>query len=171
MTRRWQKLNCRTERGPEPELGAGTGAGSRKPGAGSPEPGAGPTAKTTGSRSGSGAGAGAGRAGANQIVKRDRLPPKNTPQANRLLRSAWNIADVTSYNAAKYRRLSNILYIMQLVLGISIIVLTVSRASPRFLAFSRWRTLLPLARRVNYCCRCNTRASWSLLVRPASTRG
>ena len=63
----------------------------------------------------------------DQIVQRDRLPTKNSLEAQQLLRSAWNTVDICVYNAARYKRLAKVSYFVQLLLGIVIIVLTVFR--------------------------------------------
>jgi hypothetical protein len=63
----------------------------------------------------------------DQIVKRDRLPPKNSLEAQQQLRSAWNAVDICTHNAVKYKRLAKVSYFLQLLLGVVVIVLTVFR--------------------------------------------
>ena len=61
----------------------------------------------------------------DQIVKRDRLPSNNSLQAQHALRNAWNTIDVCVYNAGYYKRLAKVAYILCLLLGTAIIVLSV----------------------------------------------
>ena len=61
----------------------------------------------------------------DQIVKRDRLPSSNSLQAQHALRNAWNAIDVCVYNAGYYKLLAKAAYILSLLLGITIIVLSV----------------------------------------------
>ena len=61
----------------------------------------------------------------DQIVKRDRLPSSNSLQAQHALRNAWNTIDVCVYNAGYYKRLAKVAYILCLLLGTAIIVLSV----------------------------------------------
>ena len=65
----------------------------------------------------------------DQIVKRDRLPPKNSLEAQQLLRDAWNAVDIYAINALKYKRLAKASYVVQLLLGIVVIVFTIFRSS------------------------------------------
>ena len=64
----------------------------------------------------------------DQIVKRDRLPSNNSLEAQQSLRDAWNAIDECLYNAIFYRLLAKTSYIMSLLLGTLIIVLTVFKA-------------------------------------------
>ena len=64
----------------------------------------------------------------DQIVKRDRLPSNNSLQAQHAMRSAWNTIDVCVYNAGYYKRLAKAAYILGLMLGTVIIVLSVFKA-------------------------------------------
>ena len=41
-----------------------------------------------------------------RIVRRDRLPSKNSLEALQLLRNAWNIVDIGVLNAIKYKCLA-----------------------------------------------------------------
>jgi hypothetical protein len=63
----------------------------------------------------------------DQIVKRDKLPPKNTLEAQQILRNAWNAVDICVYNAVRYKRVAKLSYVAQLLLGIVVIVFTVFR--------------------------------------------
>ena len=64
----------------------------------------------------------------DQIVKRDRLPSNNSLQAQHALRNAWNTIDVCVYNAGNYKLLAKAAYILCLLLGLAIIVLSVFKA-------------------------------------------
>jgi hypothetical protein len=59
----------------------------------------------------------------DQIVKRDRLPPKNSIEAQQSLRDAWNTIDVCVYNAAYYKLLAKTTFIVCLLLGTLVIIL------------------------------------------------
>ena len=61
----------------------------------------------------------------DQIVKRDRLPSSNSLQAQHALRNAWNAIDVCVYNAGYYKLLAKAAYILGLLLGTTIIILSV----------------------------------------------
>ena len=61
----------------------------------------------------------------DQIVKRDRLPSHNSLQAQHALRDAWNTIDECIYNAGYYKLLAKAAYTLCLLLGITIIVLSV----------------------------------------------
>ena len=63
----------------------------------------------------------------DQIVKRDRLPPKNSLEAQQALRDAWNAVDIFVHNARKYKQVAKLAYFTQLLLCIVIVVLTVFR--------------------------------------------
>jgi hypothetical protein len=63
----------------------------------------------------------------DQIVKRDKLPPKNSLEAQQILRDAWNAVDICVYNAVRYKRVAKLSYVAQLLLGIVVIVFTVFR--------------------------------------------
>ena len=65
----------------------------------------------------------------DQIVKRDRLPSNNSIEAQQSLRDAWNTIDVCVYNAAYYKLLAKTTFIVCLLLGTLVIVLTVFKAS------------------------------------------
>jgi hypothetical protein len=65
----------------------------------------------------------------DHIVKRDRLPSRNSLEAQQLLRDAWNTVDVCAYTAARYKRFAKTSYILCLLLSIAVIVLTVLRES------------------------------------------
>jgi hypothetical protein len=69
----------------------------------------------------------------DQIVKRDKLPPKNSLEAQRQLRNGWNTIDICVYNAHQYKLMHKISTVLQLLLGTAIIVLTVYR--PYFCAY------------------------------------
>eukprot|EP01046_Picozoa_sp_COSAG06_P046212 COSAG06_NODE_6514_length_2898_cov_3.997998_2_plen_729_part_01 len=61
------------------------------------------------------------------IVKRDRLPTKNSLEAQQLLRRAWNAVDICTYQATQYKRLAKAMFLVQLLLGLVVIVLTMFR--------------------------------------------
>eukprot|EP01043_Picozoa_sp_COSAG02_P019711 COSAG02_NODE_958_length_15648_cov_5.487620_13_plen_705_part_00 len=65
----------------------------------------------------------------DQIVKRDRLPPSNSLEAQQALRDAWNSIDVCVYNANWYKLLGKTTYILCLMLGLLVIVFTVFKSS------------------------------------------
>ena len=65
----------------------------------------------------------------DQIVKRDRLPSNNSIEAQQSLRDAWNTIDVCVFNAAYYRLLAKTTFIVCLLLGTLVIVLTVFKVS------------------------------------------
>ena len=71
---------------------------------------------------------GAVRTLVDQIVKRDRLPSQHSLQAQRALRDAWNMIDECVYNAGYYKLLAKAAYMLCLLLGIMIIVLSVFKA-------------------------------------------
>ena len=59
------------------------------------------------------------------LVKQDRLPPHTSLEGLELLRQAWCEHDVAVYLGKRYQRLSRFLYALYLLLGITIIVLSV----------------------------------------------
>jgi hypothetical protein len=61
----------------------------------------------------------------DQIVKRDRLPSNNSIEAQQSLRDAWNTIDVCVYNAAYYKLMAKATFVLCLLLGTLVIVLTV----------------------------------------------
>ena len=61
------------------------------------------------------------------IVKRDRLPTRNSLESQQLLRSAWNAVDICTHQAAKYKRYAKFLFLIQLLLGLVVILLTMFR--------------------------------------------
>jgi hypothetical protein len=64
----------------------------------------------------------------DQIVKRDRLPSNNSLEAQQSLRDAWNIFDECIYSAAHYKLLAKATYVLCLLLGTLVIILTVFKA-------------------------------------------
>jgi hypothetical protein len=64
----------------------------------------------------------------DQIVKRDRLPSNNSLEAQQSLRDAWNTVDICVYNATHYKRLAKATFVLCLLLGTIVIVLTVSKS-------------------------------------------
>jgi hypothetical protein len=65
----------------------------------------------------------------DQIVKRDRLPSRNSLEAQLLLRDAWNTIDVCAHTATKYKFFAKTSYIFCLLLSLVVIALTVFRES------------------------------------------
>lgn len=55
----------------------------------------------------------------------DRLPSKNSQEALLLLRRAWVLVDLYHYNAAIYKFFSKLAYFCTLILGVSIVVISV----------------------------------------------
>jgi hypothetical protein len=62
-----------------------------------------------------------------QIVIRDKLPPKNSLEAAQLLRGAWNTVDICAHNVNKYKLVARASFLVGLALSLIIIVITVFR--------------------------------------------
>jgi hypothetical protein len=65
----------------------------------------------------------------DQIVMRDRLPTKNSLQAQEQLRDAWNTVDICVYCTNYYKKIAKVSYAAQLLLGVAFIMLTIFRDS------------------------------------------
>ena len=60
-----------------------------------------------------------------ELSHMDKLPQRNTLGATTVLKSAWCLYDICQYNRSRYRRISQILFLLQNLIVISTITVTV----------------------------------------------
>ena len=58
----------------------------------------------------------------NSVVRLDRLPTENSPEALYLLHEAWCEYDVAMHLATHYKYIAKFLYAMHLAIGVAIVV-------------------------------------------------
>jgi len=58
----------------------------------------------------------------NSVVRLDRLPTENSPEALKLLHEAWCEYDVAMHLATHYKCIAKFLYVMHLAVGVAIVV-------------------------------------------------
>ena len=58
----------------------------------------------------------------NSVVRLDRLPTENSPEALHLLHEAWCEYDVAMHLATQYKYIAKFLYLMHLAVGVAIVV-------------------------------------------------
>ena len=61
----------------------------------------------------------------DSMVKRDRLPSHDSLEAQHVLRNAWDIVDVCSFNAERYKLLAKVSFVFRLFLVTLIVALSV----------------------------------------------
>ena len=58
----------------------------------------------------------------NSVVRLDRLPTENSPEALHLLHEAWCEYDVAMHLATHYKYIAKFLYAMHLAIGVAIVI-------------------------------------------------